>query len=67
LIDAMPGAVAVTDTPTDRAKAWRLGPVFHEWIPPGAPIGGDAIEPTLDDACIVAQIAAQERVPGGAP
>jgi ABC-2 type transport system ATP-binding protein len=67
LIGAMPGAVAVTDSPTDRARAWRIGPVFHEWFPPGAAAAGGTVEPTLDDACIVAQIAARERVPGGAP
>ena len=67
LIDAMLGAITVADTPTDRARAWRLGPVFHEWLPPGTAAGGRTVEPTLDDACIVAQIAARERVPGGAP
>ena len=56
IVAAMPGAVVATDAPTDPDRAWRVGPVFHEWLPDGAPDGVAAIEPDLEDACIVAEL-----------
>lgn len=56
LVGAMPGAVTVTDSPTDRSLAWRVGPVFHEWLPSGTLGGPDTVQPDLEDACIVAEL-----------
>ena len=65
LIAAMPGAVGATAIPTNASLAWRVGRVFHEWFPDGSPVGADALEPDLEDACIVADLASQATTVGG--
>jgi len=64
LITAMPGAITVTDTPTNPERAWRVGPVYHEWFPSGAPDGAIEVPPELVDACIVADLD-RSLAPGG--
>ncbi|MEN8238007.1 MAG: ABC transporter ATP-binding protein [Actinomycetota bacterium] len=67
LIAAMPGVVAVVDTPVDPSLAWRVGPVFHEWFAHGPPDGVDPLQPDLEDACIVAAITNLTDTDRGAP
>ena len=59
IVAAMPGSVAAVDAPGDPSLAWRVGAVFHEWFPGGPPDGVDALEPDLEDACIVADLSSQ--------
>ena len=59
VIEAMPGAVGVVDTPMDPEFAWRAGPRFHEWFPDALPEGAKALQPDLEDACIVADISSR--------
>ena len=65
LIAAMPGAVAATATPATPFRAWRVGPVFHQWFPDGLPDDADGLEPDLEDACIVADLASRATSLGG--
>ena len=65
LIAAVPGEIAVVESPTDRSMAWRVGPLFHEWFPDGTPGGAVALKPDLEDVCIVADLASRATVDGG--
>lgn len=67
LIGAMPGAITVTESPTDRSLAWRVGPVFHEWLPSGTPGGVDTVQPDLEDTCIVAELQSRSLTAGDRP
>jgi ABC-2 type transport system ATP-binding protein len=44
-----PGRVVEVERPSDPARAWRRGRVFHEWLPDETPAG----TPDLEDAIIV--------------
>jgi len=65
LIAATPGTVAVTETPTDPSRSWRVGPVFHEWFPSAASDSATAVQPDLEDACIVAELDSTASPVGG--
>ena len=41
--------------PTHHDLAWRIGRTWRQWNPDGASTG-DAVEPTLEDAVIVATL-----------
>jgi len=65
LIAAVPGEIAVVESPTDPSMAWRVGPLFHEWFPDGTPAGAVPLEPDLEDVCIVADLTSRLAVDGG--
>lgn len=56
----VPGQVVRLDGVTSEAPSWRRGRIRHAWIAPGArrPAGAAPIEPDLEDAVIVAALAA---------
>ena len=64
VIEAMPGTVGVVDTPMNPELAWRAGPRFHEWFPNGSPEGVEALQPDLEDACIVADLVSRATTIG---
>ncbi len=66
LVAATPGTITVTGTPDDRALAWRVGPQFHEWNPSATPPGATVVQPDLEDACIVAELALRSGTGGDA-
>jgi ABC-2 type transport system ATP-binding protein len=66
LLGSMSGVVAATDAPTDPSLAWRVGPVFHEWFPSGAPAGARVVQPDLEGVCIVAELRSRAQAMGDA-
>lgn len=67
VVAAMPGVVVKVDKPTNPTLAWRVGPMFHEWLPSGPSDNLAAIQPSLEDACIVADLSSQLTSDGHAP
>jgi ABC-2 type transport system ATP-binding protein len=51
----VPGTLEDLAEPTDHDLAWRIGRTWRQWNPDGASTG-DAVEPTLEDAVIVATL-----------
>ena len=49
VVTQTPGRIVEVEQPSNRARAWRRGRVFHEWLPDESPAG----TPDLEDAIIV--------------
>jgi len=60
VIAAMPGAILDLASPQDRSRAWPRGGRWRQWQPDGH---ADGVEPDLEDAVIVASLAAEEVAP----
>jgi len=58
ILDAVPGSVESCESPQDRTRAWRHGRTWRQWDPAGTPDPDAAM--TLEDAAIVAELAAAE-------
>lgn len=58
IMSSIPGHVRDLDEPTDRATAWRRGSRWRQW----SPGDGSSDQLTLEDAAIVLELLASERM-----
>ncbi len=60
IVASMPGRVVELDRPVDRARAWRRGRRFRQWLPDGDDTSiGNPVPLELADAVVVAALGAQ--------
>jgi ABC-2 type transport system ATP-binding protein len=57
LLASVNGDIVECSQPEYLGNAWRNGALFHEWFPAGAPHGATVVDPSLEDVCIVAELA----------
>ena len=72
IVEGLPGEIrslSARPAGAEAARAWRRGPSWRLWLPPGAPShvdGGDLIAPDLNDAVVVASLRLELAGPSGA-
>jgi ABC-2 type transport system ATP-binding protein len=64
IVADVPGAVLEAPARPDRGVAWRRGARWRVWSPDGSPVpDAEPVDHDLEDAVIVAALAARERAP----